>query len=80
MTKIIPFKALRYNQEKINDVSRVVCPPYDVISPEQQKCYHQKDPHNFIHILLAKDIAGDNKYERSGKYFKEWQKEQVLRQ
>lgn len=78
MTKIIPFKALMYNQKIIKDVSKVVCPPYDVISPEQQEYYYQKDPHNLIHILLAKDKAGDNKYERSGKYFKEWIKENIL--
>jgi len=78
MTKICPFNALMYNQQVIKDVSRVVCPPYDVISAEQQNYYHQKDPHNLIHILLAKDIAGDNKYERSGKHFQEWQKEHVF--
>jgi len=78
MTKIKAFKAVVYNQKKIKSISKVVCPPYDVISPLQQKAYHNSDPHNFLHILLAKDIKGSNKYKRAAKIFKQWQSEKVL--
>jgi uncharacterized protein (DUF1015 family) len=78
MTKIKPFKALIYNQEKIKDISCVVCPPYDVISAERREYFHQIDPYNFIRILLGKDIAGEDKYERAGNLFKDWQKNQVF--
>ncbi|MBN1913336.1 MAG: DUF1015 domain-containing protein [Candidatus Omnitrophica bacterium] len=78
MAKIKPFKAVIYNQQKINDLSSVICPPYDVISLSQQEQYHNIDPHNFIHILLGKNISGDDKYKRSKKYFKEWQDEKIL--
>ena len=70
MTKIKPFKALIYNQEKIKDISRVVCPPYDMISPQKQQYYHEANPYNFIHILLGKDIPEEDKYERAGNYFR----------
>lgn len=76
MTKIKPFKAVIYNQEKIKCLSQVVCPPYDVISSSQQKYYHELNPHNFLHILLPKDTP--DKYERAGQYFKNWRKEQIL--
>ncbi len=80
MTKIKPFNAIIYNQEKIKDISRVVCPPYDVISAAKQEYYHELDAHNFIKILLGKDNPKDDKYERAGNYFKDWQKNQVLLQ
>ncbi len=80
MTKIKPFNALIYNQEKIKEISRVVCPPYDVISAAKQEYYHELDAHNFIKILLGKDNPKDDKYERAGNYFKDWQKNQVLLQ
>jgi uncharacterized protein (DUF1015 family) len=80
MTKIKPFKALVYNQEKISDISCVVCPPYDVISPEKQDHYHQINPYNFIHMLLGKDVPGEDKYKRAGSLFKDWQKGRVLLQ
>lgn len=78
MDKIRPFKAVTYNQEKIKNLSDVVCPPYDVIPPMQQKYYLEKSPYNFIHILLGKDSPNENKYQRAANYFKEWVKEKVL--
>lgn len=78
MAKIKAFKAVIYNQEKIKDLSSVICPPYDVISEQEQKYYHEKSPYNFIHILLGRDIVGEDKYQRSADYFKEWLKDEIL--
>jgi uncharacterized protein (DUF1015 family) len=80
MTKIKPFNALIYNPEKIKDISRVVCPPYDVISAERQDYYHEASPCNFIRILLSKDSPKEDKYEAAGACFKEWQKNQIFLQ
>jgi uncharacterized protein (DUF1015 family) len=78
MAKIIPFKAVFYNQEKIKDLAKVVCPPYDVISKQRQQYYHDLDPYNYIHLDFAKDIPGENKYRRSAGYFKDWLKDKVF--
>lgn len=78
MAEIRPFKALFYNQEKIKDYSRVVCPPYDIISPQEQEYYHNLHPYNLIHILLGKDVPGEDKYLRAGNFFRDWQKDEVL--
>jgi len=80
MANIKSFKAIIYNQKKINDLSKVVCPPYDVISPAKQEAYHELNPYNFIHILLGKDVPGEDKYLRAGNYFKEWLKNDILTQ
>ncbi len=82
MTYIKPFKALCYNKDKINDFSKVVCPPYDVISPEDQNYYHSLHPYNFIHIDLAQDKETDtkteNKYTRAQKIYQEWIQNGIL--
>ncbi len=78
MPEIRPFNAVIYNQEKFKDFSDLVCPPYDVISSKQQDHYCNLSPYNFIHILLRKDIPGENKYQRSGAIFKEWLKDKIL--
>ncbi len=78
MTKITPFKATIYNQEKIKDLSHVVCPPYDIISPAKQEYYHELHPYNLIHILLGRDIAGKDKYVQAEEFFKDWLKNKVL--
>jgi len=60
----------------------VVCPPYDVISPEEQNYYHNLHPCNFTHIDLGKekknDGLKDNKYTRAKKIFDEWLKKGVM--
>jgi len=78
MIKITPFRAISYNQEKIKDLSRLVCPPYDIISPNQQQYLHALDPYNFIHLLLGKDIPGEDKYQRAASYFKDWLKNGIF--
>lgn len=78
MTEIKSFKALIYNQEKINDLKSVVCPPYDVISPEQQQFFLDYHPHNLIHILLSKDVPGEDKYKKAGNDFKKWIDSRIL--
>lgn len=78
MTKIKAFKAVVYNPEKIKDFNQVVCPPYDVISPSAQERYLERSAHNFIHILLAKDSASEDRYSRAGSIFRDWLKEKVL--
>lgn len=78
MTKIKALNAVVYNPQKVKDLSKVVCPPYDVISPQRQDFLHSRHPHNFIHILLGKDIPGEDKYQRAAELFQAWVKEHVL--
>lgn len=78
MAKIKPFRAVIYNQEKIKDLSSVVCPPYDVIPDNRRQYYYDKSRYNFLHMLLGKDVSGEDKYQRSASYFKDWLKDDVL--
>lgn len=80
MAKIKPVRALFYNQERFPDLSKLVCPPYDVISAEEQDYYHNLSPYNFIHVLLRKDYPGEDKYQKAGVIFRNWIKEKVLLQ
>lgn len=83
MTKIRPFSALLYNQDKIDDLSKVVCPPYDIISSQDQDRYHAKHPFNLIRLILGKELASDNqkenKYIRAAHLFNTWIKEKILK-
>ena len=78
MTNLTPFRALVYNQEKIKDIAGVVCPPYDVISAEKQRYYHEASPYNLIRLLLGEDVSGEDKYRRAGEVFRDWIKQKVL--
>jgi uncharacterized protein (DUF1015 family) len=82
MSEIKPFKAFFYNSEKIDNLSKVVAPPYDVISADEQTVLQNQSPYNFTHIDLAKDKPGDdkdnNKYTRAKKIYDEWIKKGIL--
>jgi uncharacterized protein (DUF1015 family) len=83
MANVIPFKGTRYNAKKIKDISKVVAPPYDVISPEEQEGLYNLDPHNIIRILLGKDFPDDNekenKYIRAVHFLRDWQNNDILK-
>lgn len=84
MSRIQPFRALIYNSEKVGELNKVVCPPYDVISADQQTYFHNLSPYNFTHIDLGKDKPNDdkdnNKYTRARKLYDEWIKKDILTQ
>ncbi len=82
MSALKAFQAVFYNKEKVDTLSDVFCPPYDVISKEQQEAYYKQNPHNFIRLELAKetpkDSAKDNQYTRAKKTYEDWLKKGVL--
>jgi uncharacterized protein (DUF1015 family) len=47
-----PFRGLRYDPARAPDVSAVLCPPYDVISPGQRDELLARDLHNAVRLEL----------------------------
>ena len=74
MNNFQPFKGTRYNSEKVK-VKEVVSPPYDVISPTQQKELYTKDPHNVIRMELNHDA---DPYHAAKKFLDDWKAKGVL--
>jgi uncharacterized protein (DUF1015 family) len=71
-----PFRGLRYNLDRVSDLSAVITPPYDVISPAEQLRYHKLNPYNVVRLDFGidepKDTPGNNKYTRAADYVKQW--------
>ena len=61
MAEIIEFGAMHYNPAKVPNLSRVVCPPYDMIDDEMKKNLEEQDPYNYVSVILP-DGDGDEKY------------------
>ena len=79
MAEIRPFRGLRYNPAKVGDIGSAMCPPYDVISSEEQVALARKNPHNVIRVELAQD-NNEAAYASAGESLRQWRKEQVLRE
>ncbi|MBA7699846.1 hypothetical protein ES703_108549 [subsurface metagenome] len=83
MAEIRPFRGVRYNQQLVNDLSSVICPPYDIITPQvEQELYHQSE-YNFVRLehgrQLPQDTIIDNRYTRSAATLEQWLKLGVLK-
>jgi len=82
MPRIKAFKAVHYNKEKIGDFKKVISPPYDIISEDEQTYLNNLSPYNFTHIDFGKDRPNDdrsnNKYTRAKGLFEEWLRKEVL--
>jgi len=83
LAEICPFPGIRYNQEEVGDLASVICPPYDVISPEEQRAYYENSDYNVIRLehglKLPEDTQSDNKHSRANATFNQWIKEGILR-
>ncbi|MBW1883494.1 MAG: DUF1015 domain-containing protein [Deltaproteobacteria bacterium] len=56
MTVVRPFRALRYDADRL-DLSRVIAPPYDVIAADERASFFDRDPHNAIRFELTRDVG-----------------------
>ncbi len=76
MAELKPFRGIRYRDA--SDLGRLTCPPYDVISPEQQRRLHQLHPHNAVRLELAQTGGNPQGYRDVGITFRRWLQEGVL--
>ena len=56
MVDIKPFRGIRYNKEKAGEVGKVVAPPHDVISREDQEGYYKNSQYNIVRLILGKSL------------------------
>ncbi|HEX3010595.1 MAG TPA: DUF1015 domain-containing protein [Syntrophomonadaceae bacterium] len=84
MATITAFKGLRYNTEKVSNLTAVVTPPYDIIDDAAQAKYYAQHPANIIRLELGmifpKDTAANNRYTRAAQYLEKWLEDEILLQ
>ena len=84
MAELSEFRGVRYNPAKVRLMHSVICPPYDVISPQEQQALYDRDTHNMVRLEFGLEQEGDspgnNRYTRARDEFGRWLKEGVLMQ
>jgi uncharacterized protein (DUF1015 family) len=74
--EVSPFRGIRYNERVIDDLGQIICPPYDVITPEQRELYYGRSDYNVIRLEFAK--PSDDIYEKASITFQRWLKQGIL--
>jgi uncharacterized protein (DUF1015 family) len=82
MAQLQPFRAFRYDPEKVSP-AQVVTQPYDKITPAMQGRYYAASPHNLVRLILGRKEENDNErknvYSRAADFFAEWRNSSILK-
>jgi uncharacterized protein (DUF1015 family) len=93
MARIYPFRALRYDTQKVR-MEDVVTQPYDKITPEMQQAYYDRSKYNLVRVILGKREPDDtdafapdasqtpqhNVYTRAAESLASWRRKGILRE
>ena len=75
MADVRPFEAVRYAPG--TDLSRALCPPFDTISPEEQRRLYDLSPVNAVRLELPAAADGD-RYQSAARTLQAWLADGVL--
>ena len=75
MLRVAPFRGVFYNPKKIRDLAKVMAPPYDVISKEEQEKLYKRSPYNFVRLDLSQE---PDSYNAVAQTLNEWQTQGIL--
>ncbi len=60
MADIRPFRGIRYNQSLVNDLAAVICPPYDIITPQIEQELYRRSEYNFVRLESSRELPQDS--------------------
>ena len=73
---------MHYHQSLVKDLAAVICPPYDIITPQMQQELYQRSDYNFVRLEFGRELPGDgdtsNRYVRSSAILEQWLKQGVF--
>ncbi len=82
MAEIRPFRGIHYNPSRVGDLAAVICPPYDIITPQVQQELYQRSEYNFVRLEFGRELPQDNdtdnKYTRSRATLEQWLEQGIL--
>ena len=76
MARILPFKAWRYNEERISDIEKMTSPLFDVVN-EQQLIELYSERYNSIHLSVPRQ---SQTLQSALETLDEWKKENIIKQ
>ncbi|MGH7310345.1 MAG: DUF1015 domain-containing protein [Candidatus Rokuibacteriota bacterium] len=69
---MFPFRGYRYAVAGARDISPVVAPPYDQISPETQERLLTMSAHNVVRVTLPREEPGLDRYDQARQVLEAW--------
>jgi len=83
VAEIRPFQGVRYDEQLVDNLAAVICPPYDIITPQIEQELYCRSQYNFVRIEssrgLPQDTATNNRYTRAAATLEQWLKQGILK-
>lgn len=82
MVDVRAFRGIEYDISKVGDLSKVIAPPFDVISPSLQRELHKLHPANVVRLILPMEGAfyegTSDRYQSARSFLENWLREGIL--
>ncbi|MGB9712485.1 DUF1015 domain-containing protein [Dissulfurimicrobium hydrothermale] len=77
MAVVLPFRGLRYDQDRAGLIDTLVAPPYDVVTQEEREWLIAQNPYNIFSLELPH--GNEDRYERAKHLFNAWMTDGILK-
>ena len=82
MAAFRPFRGFMYNPGVVGDLATVVCPPYDLITPELQESLRNQSRYNVVHLEAGEGLDWNapppDQYSDTAERFDDWVRQGIL--
>ncbi len=79
MVDILPFNGLRFDLHLTGELSKLIAPPYDIISPLQKQQLKDQSPYNIVNLTLPDDSNEKSRYENAKTTLQDFIKKGILK-
>ena len=83
MATLKPFRGCRFDPSVVGNLSDVICPPYDMISPELKTDLQSRSPYNAVHLEGGEQpdpVDPQAGYQQAAQLFRQWLSDGALHQ
>ena len=83
MVDFRPIHGCRFNVDTVEDMARVLCPPYDMIDSNLQRDLKTLSPYNAVHLEGAEQpdpLDPEKSYLEASSLYRSWLEQEVLKQ
>ena len=79
MVDILPFNGLRFDSNLTGELSKIIAPPYDIISLLQKQQLKSQSPYNIVNLTLPDDSNDKSRYENAKRTLQDFIKKGILK-
>ncbi|HWF79672.1 MAG TPA: DUF1015 family protein, partial [Streptosporangiaceae bacterium] len=78
--ELVPFRGVRYAQDRVSGLADVTSPPYDVIFRDNEDRLMAGDPHNVVRLILPRPVPGrpGDEYADAAVLLRQWLDDRIL--